>query len=61
MGITNKLKGAKDSVVKFLRKSKSINDLFETFATRKAKPVNPLAKGTGTGLKEYSHLLLLIP
>lgn len=56
MGITNKLKGAKDSVVKFLRKSKSINDLFETFATRKAKPVNPLAKGTGTGLKRIFSL-----
>ena len=56
MGITNKLKGAKDSVVKFLRKSKSINDVFETFATRKAKPVNPLAKGTGTGLKRIFSL-----
>lgn len=56
MNITGKLKGAKDSVVKFLRKSKTIDDVFETFANRRAKAVNPMAKGTGTGLKRIFSL-----
>ncbi len=56
MNVTSKLKGAKESVVKFLRKNKSIDDIFETFANRKAGAVNPLAKGTGTGLKRIFSL-----
>jgi len=54
--ITGKLKGAKDSVVKFLRKSKTIDDIFETFANRRAKAVNSFAKGTGSGLKRIFSL-----
>lgn len=56
MNITGKMKSAKDSVVNFLRKSKTIDDIFETFANRKAKPVNQWAKGTGSGLKRIFSL-----
>jgi len=56
MNITTKMKGAKESLVKFLRKSKTLDDVFETFANRKAKAVNPMAKGTGTGLKRIFSL-----
>lgn len=56
MGISKKLGNAKNSIVNFLKKSKTLNDVFETFVERPAKAVNQWAKGTGSGLKRIFSL-----
>ncbi len=56
MSFAQKLSNAKTSLVNFLRKSKTLDDVFETFKNRKAKAVNQWAKGTGSGLKRIFSL-----
>lgn len=56
MSITQKLGNAKTSFTNFLKKSKTLEDVFETFVKRPAKAVNQWAKGTGSGLKRIFSL-----
>ena len=47
--LTDKIKGAKEAVVKTLRKSKSINNIIDTFQNNMAKPKADLTRGYGRG------------